>query len=246
MIRILLGIWLLVLLVPAARAEVTSPAETAFHSGVHAYQNDDFTSAAEAFREAATETPAAGSFQNLGNAEWQRGRVGPAILAWEQSLWLSPADTNAVNNLKFARAAAQIEAPELTWYEDVSTWMPSGWWAVVTALSLWLVADMVALPGIFRCRRTGWQQALAALGLTLLLLSLPAHAGWHTRSKIGFVLEPNTPLRLTPTELAEELTRVGAGEPGRCERTLGEYYLVRFRNGAGWLTREEFGLVSAR
>lgn len=238
--------FLILLLSPAALAESVTPAEQSFQNGVRAYRAEDFTVAAQSFHESAGEKPAAGTYQNLGNAEWQRGRVGPAILAWEQALWLSPADANAHNNLQFARSAAQIEAPELTWYEVVSTWMPSGWWALLTALSLWLVADMLALPGIFRRRRTGWHQAVAAIGLTLLLLTLPAHVGWHTRSKIGFVLEQNTPLRLTPTDLAEEITRVGAGEPGRCERTFGNYCFVRFRNGAGWLTREEFGLVAAK
>jgi hypothetical protein len=237
---------LLLLLIPVALADVVMPGQNSFVTGRRAYQTDDFTGAAQAFRESAMETPAAGTFQNLGNAEWQRGRVGPAILAWEKALWLLPADTNALNNLQFARSAAQIEAPELTWYEVVSTWMPSGWWAMLTAFSLWLVAGLLVLPGLFRSRRTGWQQALAAIGLTLLLLTLPAHAGWHTRSKIGFVLEQNTPLRLTPTESAEEITRVGAGEPGRCERTFGNYYFIRFRNGAGWLTRDEFGLVAGK
>jgi tetratricopeptide (TPR) repeat protein len=223
-----------------------TPAEQQFQAGLVAYQADDFSRAAEVFRASAGETPAAGTYLNLGDAEWQQGRVGPALRAWEQALWLSPLEAAAENNLKYVRTLGQIDAPELTWYEVISTWLPSGWWAFITAFSLWLVADLLAMPGIFRRRRTGWHQALAALGLTLLLLSLPAHAGWHTRSKIGFVLEPDTPLRLTPTETAQEITRVGAGEPGRCERTLGNYCYIRFRNTAGWLAREEFGLVSGR
>lgn len=222
------------------------PADAPFQAGLQAYRVEDYTRAAAAFREAAGEKPAAGAYQDLGDAEWQRGRTGPAILAWEQALWVSPGDAAARNNLQFARAFGQIDAPELTWYEVISTWMPSGCWALLTTLALWLVADMLALPGILRRRRTGWQQALAALGLTLLLLTVPAHLGWHTRARIGFVLESNTPLRLTPTETSDEITRVGAGEPGRLERTFGNYDYVRFRNTAGWLTREEFGLVSGK
>jgi hypothetical protein len=236
----------LILAAQTACAGSLTPAEQSFQAGEQAYRTADFTKAAQAFQTSATEKPAAGTCQNLGNAEWQRGRVGPAILAWERALWLSPADHSAHASLDFARSTGQIDSPELTWYEGVSTWLPSGWWALLTAFSLWLVADLLALPGIFRRRRTGWQQALAAIGLTLLLLTLPAHVGWHTRSKIGFVLEPNTPLRLTPTEQAQEITRVGAGEPGRCERTSGNYCYIRFRNTAGWLTREEFGMVAGK
>jgi len=241
----LLPLWaFLFWLVPNALADDLATAEQSFQAGVKAYAAGDFSAAARAFMESVGTQPAAGAYQNLGNAEWQQGRVGPAIQAWERALWLFPGNADAHDNLEFARTTGQLEAPELTWYEVVSTWLPSGWWAVLTAVSLWLVADLLALPGIFRRRRTGWQQALTALGLTLFLLTLPAHYGWHTRAKIGFVLEANLPLRLTPTEQAQEITRVGAGEPGRCERTLGGYCYVRFRNTAGWLRREEFGLVA--
>jgi hypothetical protein len=200
-----LTLWgLLLWLVPSALADGLATAEQSFQAGIKAYAAGDFSTAARAFQES----------------------VGPAIQAWERALWLSPGDAAARENLEFARTTGQLEAPELTWYEEVSTWLPSGWWALLTAVSLWLVADLLALPGIFRRRRTGWQQALAALGLTLFLLTLPAHYGWHTRAKIGFVLEANLPLR--------------------CERTLGGYCFVRFRNAAGWLRREEFGLVADR
>jgi len=247
-IRRTLLLLLIVMLVAAQTvlAGDLASAQGAFQTGLKAYRAADFTQAAETFRKSVGEEPAAGTYQNLGDAEWQRGRIGPAILAWEQALWISPADAAAHNDLQFARTFGQIDTPELAWYEVVSTWMPSGYWALLTAFALWLVAIMLALPGILRRRRTGWQQALAAIGLTLLLLTVPAHLGWHTRSHIGFVLEPNTPLRLTPTDTSDEITRVGAGEPGRCERTFGNYYYVRFRNTAGWLARDEFGLVSGK
>lgn len=237
------------LLLPAARAigaDDLTTAESTFHAGVAAYKTADFTQASTDFQKSAEKKPAVGTYQNLGDAEWQRGRMGPAILAWEQALWISPADAAARNDLQFARTFGQIDSPELTWYEVVSTWMPSGGWALVSALAIWLIALMLALPGILRRRRTGGQQALAAIGLTVLLLTVPAHIGWHTRSRLGVVLEANTLLRLTPTETADEITRVGAGEPGRCERAFGNYYFIRFRNTAGWLTRDEFALVSGK
>jgi hypothetical protein len=239
-------LFIFLLAASTAPAGALTPTEQQFQAGLAAYQADDFSRASEFFRASAGETPAAGAYQDLGNAEWQQGRVGPAILAWEQALWLSPRDAAAENNLKYARAFGQIDSPELTWYEVISTWLPSGGWAWVTAFSLWLMAGLLVLPGVCRRRRTGWHQALATLGLTLFLLSLPAHFGWQTRSRIGFVLEPDTPLRLTPTETAQDITRVGAGEPGRCERTFGNFCYIRFRNTAGWLARNEFGLVSVK
>jgi tetratricopeptide (TPR) repeat protein len=218
-------------------------ADALFNDGIAAYQAADFSRATAAFREAATQQPAAGTFRNLGNAEWHRGRVGAAIIAWEQARWLDPYDTDSRNNLRFARATAQLETPELAWYEVGSTWLPLNGWAWITGASLWLVAGALTLPGILRRRKAGWYQAMVAVGLTLFLLSLPAHVGVRARSQIGFVLIKNTPLRLTPTAEAQVVTRLAAGEPARWERQRGNYFFIRSSRAAGWVERDEFGLV---
>jgi len=217
-----------------------------FNSGVEAYGTGDFAGAARAFRESAAARPASGALQNLGNAEWQGGRAGNAILAWEQALWVNPFDRNARNNLRFARETAQLEAPELVWYEVGSAWLPAHWWAWIAAGSLWLVVGTMTLPAILRWRRTPWQQAIAALGLAVFLLSIPAHAGVLTRSHLGFVLEKGTPLRLTPTAEGEAVTRLAAGEPGRQVRARGNYLFIRTNHSAGWVERDQFGLVCSK
>jgi len=58
------------------------------------------------------------------------------------------------------------------------------------------------------------------------------------------VLEPSTPLRLTPTSEAQYVTRLAAGETARVERERGNYVYVRTSTSAGWLGRDELGIVS--
>lgn len=217
-----------------------------FTVGTAAYAAGDYETAVVAFREAASAGPAAGTLLNLGLAEWQRGAVGPAILAWERTRWVSPFDRHARNNLQFARTQAQLESPELTWYEVASTWLPANWWAWIVGGSLWFVVGMLTLPGVLRRRRTTWHQTLAAVGLGVLLLSLPAHLGVLTRAQLGFVLAKDVPLRLTPTADAEAVTRLAAGESARCLRRRGDYVFVRTNHATGWLHRTEFALVCAR
>jgi tetratricopeptide (TPR) repeat protein len=220
-------------------------AEALFARGSEAYQAGDYMGAARAFRGAAQRHPAAGAFQNLGNAEWQLGHTGQAVLAWERSLWLDPFHRAAYTNLRFARKTAQLESPELTWYEVVSSWLPVNWWAWTAGLSFWLAVAMVMLPGIFHLRKLAWHQALAAFGLAVFLLSVPAHLGVDTRARIGFVLQKNAPLRLTPTEDAQLITRLPAGEPARLERVRGTYLLIRTGHTTGWIERNAFGVTSA-
>lgn len=221
-------------------------AEEIFKTGIEAYQAGDFAQAAHAFRDAAAQRPASGTLQNLGNAQWQLGRAGEAMLAWEQALWVNPFDKNARNNLRFARTAAQLDTPELKWYEVGSSWLPANWWAWIAGGSLWLVVGMMTLPGIMRWRKSTWQQAVAALGLGIFLLSIPAHFGVLTRTRVGLVLEKDTALRLTPTAEAEAVTRLAAGEPARWVRTRGNFLFIRTSRNAGWIERSEFGLICAK
>jgi hypothetical protein len=183
----------------------------------------------------------------LGNAQWQSGRVGEAILAWERARWLEPFDANPRTNLRYARKAAQLDAPELAWYEICSTWLPVDAWAWLAAGSFWLALFMLLLPGIFRWRKADWHQGLAAIGFAVFLLTLPALMGVHARSQMGVIVTSQTPLRLTPTRDAQTLTKLAAGEVTRLERVRGSYAYVRTGNdAAGWVERSQFGLICER
>ena len=102
---------------------------------------------------------------------------------------------------------------------------------------------MVLLPGILRRRKAIWHQAIAALALMVFLLSIPALFGVQTRARIGFVLQEDTPLRLTPTLEAQPMTRLAPGEPARWIRARGRYVLVRTSRTLGWVEQDQFGLT---
>jgi hypothetical protein len=235
----------LVFLAGSASLSRGSTSESLFRGGNRAYQSGDYLGAVLQLRDSVARRPGSGSLQNLGSAEWQVGRTGHAVLDWEQALWLDPFNSASRGNLRFARRMAQLETPELTWYEVVSTWLPANWWVWIAGASFWLAVGMAALPGLLRRRKAAWQQATAALGLMVFLLSLPAHFGVNTRSRLGFVLEKDTPLRLTPTREGQLITRLAPGSPARCVRVRGNYLLVRTspQGIQGWLEKNQLGLI---
>jgi hypothetical protein len=237
-----IAVFALFLLAPALRA--VADETNWFQAGLESYRAGYLADAGTAFRNSLKQTVSAGVLQNLGNVEWHRERVGDAVLAWEQALWVDPFNAAARNNLQFAREAAQLESPELRWFEVASTWLPNSWWAWLTGLSLWTAVAAVVIPGVLRRRRSVWQQVVAAIGLGIFLLCVPAHVGTMTRAKIGFVLNPETRLRLTPTEGAETVTLLGAGEPVRSGHSRGKFIFVRTNRGSGWLDQEDVGLIS--
>ena len=214
-----------------------------FAQGVALSRIGQFPEAAAAFEKSAAALPASGTLVNLGLAEWQRGRAGAAILAWEQARWIDPFDPRAGANLKFARSAAQVDEPQLKWFETASTWLPPNVWVWLAGASLWLGVGAMVLPGIFRRRKASWHQTLAALAFVLFLFSLTASFGVVSRTGIGFVLKKNAPLRLTPMREGEVISTLAAGEPARRLRTQGNYFLIRTSGGLGWIAREQFAMV---
>lgn len=223
--------------------EAWAAGEDNFSRGVEAYRKGEYAQAVEHFQSDLEKQPASGAFVNLGLAEWQRGHVGAAVLAWERARWVDPFNRDARDNLAYARQLSIIAPPDYSWHEHISAWLPINAWAWIAGVSLWLAVGMVILPGVLRWRRAAWQQAVAALALTLFLVSLPAHYGVLTRTKIGFALEKNLPLRLTPTAEGEVLTKLASGDPVRALRKRGEYVLVRTVEGQGWVKNSEVGWV---
>lgn len=214
-----------------------------FAAGLAAAQAGDFSGAASQFENALKRRPSAGAFVNLGLAEWQRGRAGPAILAWERAAWINPYDPQALQNLEFARTVAQVDAPELRWFEAASTWLPPNAWVWLAGGSLWLAIGALVLPRVLRWRKTGGQQTLAALGCCVFLFSVTASMGVVARTDIGIVVKRNVPLRLTPTSGGELLRTLSAGEPVRRLKARGDYFLVRTATGTGWVEQAQIGLV---
>lgn len=239
---LLAGLSLLAFSVVPCRADIVASSDS-FHRAADEFAAGHFESAATLFREAAS-PPAAGALYNLGDAEWQSKRPGPAILAWEQSQWLNPFNKNTAANLRFARKVRELDAPDLAWHEICSTWLPANWWPWLAAAGFWFAAALVMLPTIFGWRKSGWQQALAAASFAIFLLTVPALVGVHSRSRIGIILPNEVPLRLTPTAEAQEQTRLVAGESVRLERTRGDYLLIRTANAAGWIQRDQLGFIA--
>jgi hypothetical protein len=213
-------------------------ATSAFQAGLDALRKEDVRVASAFFKESARILPSSGALQNLGLAEWRSGNAGWAIAAWHQGALVDPFNKALEENLDFARRANQLDAPEFTWYEIVSTWLPASWWAVSLAGSCWFFFGVLVLP-VFRKPNTTVYQALAALALMLFLLSVPAQIGVITRARVGFILAQDCPLRLTPTHEGQPIIKLPPGQPVRLKRQRKDFVLVQSGRGLGWVERKQ-------
>jgi len=219
-------------------------ADPAFDRGLESARDGRLAEAGVAFEKSLESQPSAGGFVNLGITEWQRGHAGAAILAWERAAWVNPFDESAKRNLKFARAVAQVDEPELRWFETVSTWLPPNFWVWLAGLSLWFSVGALVLPRVLRRHKSGWQQMLAALGLGAFIFTFAANIGVVTRTDLGVVIKKNAQLRLTPTSGSELTSTLSAGQPVRRIKTRGNFIFVRTPMATGWIDRTQVGLIN--
>jgi len=234
---------LMAVMVFAAETVHAAATNDFFAQGIVLSRAGQFPDAAAAFEKTAQAQPASGTLLNLGLAEWQRGHAGAAILAWERAQWIDPFDPRAGINLKFAREVAELDEPQLNWFETASTWLPPNAWVWLAGAGLWLAVGALVLPGILRRRKSGGQQWLAAMGFCLFLFAMTANIGVVSRTHIGFVLKKNAPLLLTPTETGEVISVLNAGEPARQLRDHGNYLYISTSEGSGWINQKFFHLI---
>ena len=226
----------------AARGETND-----FERACSAYDTRDFAGAAQLFGDEIKRAPSAEAWRNLGNAKWQAGHPGPAILAWERALWINPYDADAAASLRFARQSAQLAELPLRWWETFSTCLPANAWAWLAVGSLWLtIALGFVLPIILGRRRTAWTQSLAAIAFGGLLLTITGAAGIHTRTALGVVWSGGTPLLQVPTHHAQTLARLPAGEAIHSRYRRGNYFFVRTSSaGSGWVEETRLRFISS-
>ena len=221
-------------------------ATNAFESACVAYETRDFAGAARLFADEIKHAPSAEAWRNWGNAEWQIEHHGAAVLAWERALWINPYDADALISLRYTRQSMSLTELPLRWWETFSTRLPADTWAWLATGSFWLAVALAFVgPVLLGSRRSAWTQTLAAVAFGVLLVTITGAAGIHTRGALGVIVSSATPLRQTPTQHAQILTKLAAGEVARCGDAWGNYLFVRSSGGEfGWIENRQIEFIS--
>jgi len=118
--------------------------------GNAAYERGDYHAAADAYQrilDYGFEHEVV--YYNLGNARFREGRLGEAVLRYEQALRLDPADREAAENLRHVSSFCvdQVEAPDPSFPAVAARWLLTRTtvredaWLLVAAV--WLLALMI-------------------------------------------------------------------------------------------------------
>ena len=192
-----------------------------------------------------------------GNAYYEVGDYGRAILAYERGLRLRPGHTDLRNNLAYVREEAGITEPPLPDFLLLRWWRVGGaalgaTTAYVLALVWWWLAVAGALWW-FLFRKTMAEQRrfalLPAAGLCLLLAIACYALGHHREAYLGqsdeaVLLAVVADLRVSPTPEASVEATLTGGLRLRITDRVGDYVKVLLADGRqGYLRATEIAVI---
>lgn len=157
--------------------------DTIYQTGVQAYEEGDYHTAAESFEQLIAEgvvDPAV--FYNLGNAYYRAGEVGPAIANYERALQLRPGLVVARENLvravnaterRLSKPAPPAWEQSLLFWHDTLTPQAAYWAAIVCWFAFWTALAV---------RRFKSVKYLRIAALVLLVLSAAFATSLYAKS----------------------------------------------------------------
>ncbi len=178
---------------------------------------------------------------NLGNAYYQTGQPGRAVLHYERALLLNPSHAEAKANLEVVRRMSGAREYPKPWSERFFRHVPPGGVAWVGVAAAW-----VSLVGGWFCvRRGAWQ----AHGIVAVAMSLPlalaclwlllSSGGGAWNASRAIVIQEGAVARHAPAKTSREILSLAPGsEIALLFRRTGWAYVLLPDRGRGWLPEE--------
>lgn len=243
--RIMLYVWSLILLLPLW-SHAQSP-EDLMEKGNLAYMEENFEEALEQYsRIVRMGKESAPLYYNIGNAWYQKGSIGQAILYYERALRLNPSYEPARHNLRIARSSIISPVEEIPalffqrWHDSFIALFSADRWAIMAIAGLFLMALCIAFYVI---SRYVWQKklffTLAAIMLLMGITALySANRQYHLRyEKVEvIVMDEMLHVRSAPAGSGTDLFVAYEGTKAEVINKIDNWLEVRFADGnIGWV-----------
>jgi tetratricopeptide (TPR) repeat protein len=221
--------------------------EAEFRAGNEAYQNKEYDEASQTYEIIRKNgLISVALYYNLGNAYYQQGKLGPAILNYERALKLAPNDKQVANNLDVARQDLKDIQVGIEKSNVIASWMSlqhlqssKGWswlgivfiWFGVAGIVLWLLGPSR------RLKKVGFLSGIALLIFSLLPFLLAygrAQEEYHSMEAIIMVEE--TMLKAAPENESKAIQTLHEGSKVKVIDAIGEWHKVQLNDTTeGWL-----------
>ncbi len=215
------------------------------------YREGKYAEAAEIYQQVLSEGQESSElYYNLGNAYFKMGENTRAILNYERSLLLNPADRMARYNLNMARQAVvdKIDVlPELfivRWYKAVETHYSADQWGYISVGLFVLFLVMAAL--FFYSRSVGLRKTGFFVGILVLLLTLTTvffairQDRRISEREYAVITTPSVTVKGAPDSSGTDLFLIHEGLKVKVIGELGNWYNIRLADGnEGWVAKTD-------
>ena len=232
------------IVIPTLFISALAFAQSDFDAANAAYAEGRYDEAATLYQAMIDEQPNATLYYNLGNAQFKKGELAQAILAYERALRLEPNHKDAQYNLAFAQSRITDNIVEQDFF--VSSWVR----AVRNRLSesTWLILSIslfvLALVGLllFLLGREPWLRKTAFhVAWVALLFSLIAGlnaASLHKRDTLrneAIITQGVVNAKSSPDRSGTDLFTVHEGTKVLIRETIGEWSNISVGSNEGWI-----------
>lgn len=215
------------------------------------YREGKYREAADAYTQMlAGGKESAALYYNLGNCFYKMGENTDAILNYERSLLLNPADEMARYNLKLAQNGVvdKIEVlPELfllRWYKAVETHFSADQWGYI---SVGLFILFLVLSALFFYSSSAWIKKTGFAGGIFILLFCVWSVVFAVKQnyriqerEYAIVITPSVTVKGAPDVSGTELFLIHEGLKVKVVGALGDWYNIRLADGnEGWVAKPD-------
>ncbi len=185
-------------------------------------------------------------YYNLGNSYFKTNDIPSAILFYEKSIKLDPADEDAEFNLKVANSLIPDKIEEVPlmfykrWWNNIYDLFGANLWAKLSVVFLILFLLMLAiyLTGrSYLVRKTFFWLGVVILVITIFSLGF-SYQKYNTciNTKEAIVFDPTRTVKSSPNEGSIDIFVIHEGTKVTVIEHIGEWYEIRIANGSvGWI-----------
>ena len=196
-------------------------------------------------------------YYNLGNAYFQNGEIGRAILNYNRALVLDPSDADARYNLLIAEARTRDKIGSVPqffakrWVVSLWSSMGSNAWAVISVVMFAMCFGAVMLyllSSKMLWRKTGFYGAIA---FVVLFLFTMAAAGRQKRVAVSHdeavVVVSSVPVKSSPDVRSKDIFVLHEGTKVKVLANLNGCSEIQISDGnKGWLRDDAVELINVR
>lgn len=216
----------------------TTPCDL-YNQANQAYEHEDYYKAIELYEQAASTTKNGKLYYNLGNAYFKSGQIGKALLNYNRARFLAPRDRDINTNIQFLRnyridKNLNIESPIIKIISSIFHLLSFREAMFLAAILFFITIILIILSIIFYQRIFSYIAIATGIIFIYLFISWQVWQGEKSSAR-AVVVDQEVILRSGPGQEYKDILIGHDGLEVRIIESRGEYSLVQFPGGGGWV-----------